>query len=345
MTKKQHYMTPDERQQLEALYTAKIPVSRIAKQLGFCRQTIYNELHYGAYTRVVKPFGIYRDETYYSAEKARQKHNYAQAGKGRPLKIGNNRAYAEFLERCMLGVQENGKAERRKRCSPSAALELARREGFATRVCAATLYSYISKGVFLHLTNKDLWEKSKRKKQDYEPVQRIAHPLLPSITERPDYINSREEPGHCEMDLVVSCSKGKGGLLTLTERSGRYEFIRKIPNKKAETIRAALKEIKRKLPPGAIKSITTDNGSEFLQYEELQAVVACPVYYCHSYAAWEKGSNENHNRMIRRWFPKGTDFGKVSAKEIAACEAWMNDYPRKSLGWLTPREFMRMWAA
>lgn len=346
MTKKQHYMTPNERQKLEALREEGIPVSRIAQRLGFCRQTIYNELKRGQYQCVKLRHGYYYDEVHYSADKAQQIHDYRQTAKGRPLKIGHDRAYAEFLEEKMLGIQEHGTVDRRKRCSPAVALELAKREGHETAVCVSTLYSYISKGVFLTLTNKDLWEKSKKKKRSYEQVRRIAHPLLPSITERPKYINSREEPGHCEMDLVVSCSKGKGGVLTITERSGRFEIIRKIPNKKAETIRAALLDIKRRLPPGMeIKSITTDNGSEFLQYEALRAAVACPIYYCHSYAAWEKGSNENHNRMIRRWYPKGTDFSKVSKKDIAECEAWMNNYPRKSLGWLTPMEFMRRWTA
>lgn len=62
------------------------------------------------------------------------------------------------------------------------------------------------------------------------------------------------------------------------------------------------------------------------------------VYYCHSYAAWEKGSNENHNRMVRRWFPKGTNFAKVTRKELQWVEDWMNRYPRKILGWSCPLE-------
>ena len=176
----------------------------------------------------------------------------------------------------------------------------------------------------------------------YEPVRRMAHPKLPSIEERPDHINSREEPGHTEADLVVSRAGKKGGLLTVTERAGRYELMEKIPDRKAATVRAAFQRMKRRLPVGMeIKSITTDNGPEFLEYEELRAVAACPVFYCHSYAAYEKGTNENHNRMIRRWFPKGTDFGRVSRREVQECEDWMNDYPRKSLGWLTPREFIK----
>lgn len=335
------YLTREQRIQIEAYYRIKKKPCEIARLMGLHHSTVYRELKRGMYPHNVEYVEVWR----YSAEIGQQKHDYAQTNKGRPIKLGHDHTMADFLEKRMLGVQENGKIEHRKRCSPAVALELARREGFTTRICVTTLYSYIEKQIFLNLTNQNLWEKSKRKKRNYETVQRIAHPLLPSITERPNYINSREEPGHCEMDLIVSCTKGKGALLTLTERAGRFEFIRKIPNRKAETIRLALVEIKRKLPPGTIKSITTDNGSEFLQYEELKAVVACPIYYCHSYAAWEKGSNENHNRMIRRWFPKGTDFSKISKREIAECEAWMNNYPRKTLGWLTPTEFMTAWAA
>jgi IS30 family transposase len=328
MMKKQHYMTHDEREQLEALHRAHVPVVEIARQLGFCRQTIYNELKVGMYEHERNGFIQHR----YSAHKAGQRHKYAQTAKGRPLKIGNDRAYAEFLEKKMLSS-----GDKRKRFSPAAALAQANKEGFQTTICVSTLYSYITKKVFLHLRNRDLIEKSKRRKLGYHPVRRIAHPDLPSITNRPDYINSREEPGHFEMDLVISCAKGSGAVLTMTERTGKAEIIRKLKDKKAETVREALKEIKKQ--GVKFKSITTDNGSEFLQYEELQAVANCPIYYCHSYAAWEKGTNENHNRMIRRWFPKGTDFNKVSKTDIAACQEWMNNYPRKSLDWLTPNEF------
>lgn len=81
----------------------------------------------------------------------------------------------------------------------------------------------------LHISNKDLWEKSRKKTRDYKAVKRLAHPKLPSIEERPAHINSREEPGHTEADLVVSRSGKKGGLLTVTERAGRYELMEKIP--------------------------------------------------------------------------------------------------------------------
>lgn len=342
MAKKQHYMTRDERCQMEALLKANVKPSQIARQLGFCRQTIYNEMERGAYTHTCD----YWDETRYSADKAQQKHDYAQTNKGRALKIGNNQEYADFLEKKMLGIQDDGKEDKRKRCSPAVALELARREGFAITVCVSTLYSYIAKGVFLRLTNKDLWEKGKEKKGTYRPVRRITHPALPSITNRPEEINSREELGHKEIDLVVGKVGTKPATLTITDRKGRKEMAYIIPDKKAASVRAVFDRLERKLGKRRFremfKSITTDNGSEFLEYEQLTQSIyggkRFEVYYCHSYSAWEKGTNENHNRFLRRFFPKGTDFSKVSQRQLQEAVDWMNSYPRKILNWKTPNE-------
>ena len=146
------------------------------------------------------------------------------------------------------------------------------------------------------------------------------------------------------MDLIVGCRGSKAVLLTLTERRSREEIIMKLPDRKAETIRRAIDRLERRTPQfrQKFRSITTDNGSEFLQYEQLIRSVRggtrFHIYYCHSYAAWEKGSNENHNRMIRRFFPKGTNFDKVKPSEVRAVQDWMNHYPRKILRWKRPCE-------
>lgn len=342
MTRKQHYMTRDERLKLEALRRAGVSVAEIARLLGFCRQTIYNELRRGAYQHNVD----YAYETRYSADKGQQLHDYMQTGKGRPLKIGADRAYANFLEKMMLGMQPDGKIDKRKRFSPAAALAQAKKEGYQLTVCVTTLYSYIDKGVFLHLTNKHLWEKSKRKKQRKGSVQRIAHPTLPNISDRPEHINQREEAGHWEMDLIVGKAQTRPVLLTLHERRSRKELIFKLPNRKAATIRAVFDRLERRLGKAqfrnTFKSITTDNGSEFLEYDLLKKSIYSgdrfQVFYCHPYSAWEKGGNENHNRMIRRWYPKGTDFTRVTKKQIADLQNWMNDYPRKVLDWKAPND-------
>lgn len=342
MTKKQHYMTEHERYKLEFYLEAGRGVSWIARKLGFCRQTIYNEIKRRAYLHTVR----WWDEVRYSADKGQKIHRYNQTAKGRPLKIGTDRTYADFLERKMLGVQDNGKVDRRKRYSPAAALELARREGFETSVSVGTLYNYIDKRVFLNLSNKDLWEKGKPKKQGYRPVRRVAHPALPSIVDRPQIINQREELGHKEIDLIVGREGSKAAVLTITDRVGRSELAYKIPDKRAASVRAVFDRLERRLGKRKFremfKSITTDNGSEFLEYNLLTESIfggkRFEVYYCHSYSAWEKGTNENHNRLMRRFFPKGTDFGKVSQREIQEAVDFLNNYPRKILNWKMPVE-------
>ena len=123
-------------------------------------------------------------------------------------------------------------------------------------------------------------------------------------------------------------------------------MIFKLPNRKASTVRAVFDKLEKRDPGfhSKFRSITTDNGSEFLQYEKLTESIfggkRFDIFYCHSYAAWEKGTNENHNRMIRRFFPKGTDFSKVSSDHVKKVEEWMNNYPRAKLGWKTPNELM-----
>lgn len=336
MTKKQHYMTYAERLKLEAYHNdAKFSVLKISQLMGFSRQTIYNELRLGAY---MHNYG-YFDRQQYSADKAQQIHDYNQTAKGRPLKLGNDHEYAAFLESKMLGVKSDGKADSRRRFSPAAALAAAKREGFRTSVCVGTLYSYIDKGVFLKLGNKDLLEKSKRKRKAEDTTPRTPHPKLPSITERPEKINRRAETGHQEMDLIVGRNGSKSVLLVFVDRSSREPMLFKLPDRKAATIRAVIDKLEGSMPDfkARFRSITTDNGSEFLEYDKLTQSVnggkRFEVYYCHSYAAWEKGSCENLNRMIRRWFPKGTSFDEVTDEDVAMCQEWLRHYPRKSLGW------------
>ena len=328
--RKQHYMTEQERHQLEAMRRNKIPVREIARQLGFCERTIYYELRRGSYMHTCD----FWDEKRYSAQKGQQTHNYNQTAKGRPLKIGCDHTYATYIEHKIIV----------DRYSPAAALAAAKRYNFQTHICVSTLYSYINKRVFLTLTNKHLWDKRRKKQKKDDTEKRIAHPKLPSIENRPAYIGQRSERGHWEMDLIIGKAETNHVLLTLTERYSRQELIFKLPNRKAATIRGVFDRLERRYSdfPERFKSLTTDNGSEFMEYEKLCRSIhggsRFQVWYCHSYSAWEKGSVENHNRMIRRFFPKGTDFSKISKKRIAAVQDWMNNYPRKILQWQTPNE-------
>ena len=171
-------------------------------------------------------------------------------------------------------------------------------------------------------------------------------PAGESIEQRPEEIDEREEFGHWEGDTVYS-GKGKRkttrALLTLTERKTRKEIIIAIPNRKAETVVKALDALERKLGArrfrAIFKSITFDNGTEFAAAEELERscinkpLPRTKVYFCHPYSSWERGTNENTNGMIRRRFPKGTNFAAVTNAQITQAENWINNYPRKILGY------------
>lgn len=163
-----HYMTKEERIIMQTLLDEKKPVSYIARKLGCCRQTVYNEIRRGQY---LHDYGYY-DKLRYSADKGQQIHDYNQTAKGRPLKIGSDHAFAAYIEHKIIV----------DRYSPAAALAAARKYPFATRICVSTLYSYIDKKVFYQLGNRHLWEKwKKRPKKTEDKEQRVVHPKLPSI--------------------------------------------------------------------------------------------------------------------------------------------------------------------
>ena len=142
------------------------------------------------------------------------------------------------------------------------------------------------------------------------------------------------------MDCVVGT--GRACLLVLTERHSRMQRIFKMPAKTQANVVAVLNRLERK-HKGAFsrlfKTITVDNGGEFLDAFGMEAscrktnAKRTTVYYAHPYSAWERGSNENANRLIRRFVPKGTDIGKLSKQDVARIEYWMNHYPRRLFGY------------
>lgn len=200
---KQHYMTEKERVQLESFRRAGKNVAWIARELGFSRQTIYNELKRGSYVHTCD----YWDELRYSADKGQQIAEQRKRNKGRPVKIAYGSKHWQFLEARLIGEQPDGRIRKKMRCAPAVAIELARREGFPV-ICVNTLYRYIYQGRMGRARACNLWEAPYRRKKG-KRKSRVFHPAFPSIEERPVEINQRAEPGHQEMDLVVSGKKGR----------------------------------------------------------------------------------------------------------------------------------------
>ncbi|MCK5492918.1 MAG: IS30 family transposase, partial [Candidatus Omnitrophica bacterium] len=221
---------------------------------------------------------------------------------------------------------------------------------FKGMICTKTLYNYIDKGIFYGISNANLWEKRKQKKKKHRQIQRIClrNKDSRSIEERPKEINERMEYGHWEGDCVKSRRKKKSGLFVLTERKTREEIILKIKALTQEAILEAIGKLENKYKrhfKDKFKSITFDNGGEFLDWEAIEKSCLYQgkrtlVYFAHPYSSWECGTNENQNRMIRRFIPKGTDISKISDKEIKRIENWMNNYPRKILGYKSANEMV-----
>ena len=168
-----------------------------------------------------------------------------------------------------------------------------------------------------------------------------------SIENRSDEVNSRDTFGHWEMDTV----KGKKGitkscLLVLTERLTRREIIRKIPDQGARSVVAELDKLEHRLGQmfsKLFKTITVDNGVEFSDYESMKRSLLhdgdrTKIYYCHAYSSYERGSNENANKLIRRHIPKGHDIDKYDDTYVQYIQDWMNSYPRKIHGWRTAND-------
>lgn len=154
------------------------------------------------------------------------------------------------------------------------------------------------------------------------------------ISERPDKANLRSEPGHWERDLLEGL-RGGPALLVMKDRKTRRTILRKISSKHAELVNAVTASC---LANQKVLSMTNDNGVEFGCGDDLEGLIDAPVYYCHPYTSWERGSVENVNGLIRQYFPKKTDFKKVTESEIKRVEDAINSRPKKVLGYRTPAE-------
>lgn len=280
----------------------------------------------------------------YCPEMAERKYQENLRAKGPDLKIGNDIDFANYVEQKI--VEEH--------YSPAALLaELkAKPPQFDTTVCEATLYNYIYRGdVFLVLNPEHLHEKGRRHYGEKYGEQRNAARAAkgPRIDKRDPIINSRTTFGHWEMDSVMGTVGSSRALVVLTERLTRAGIILPVPDHTAASVVRALNGLERRLGKDfypMFQSITVDNGCEFQDYDGMEK--ACrrkgkrtTVYYCHPHAPHERGSNENMNRIIRRFFPKGTNFDEVPISEIRRAEEWMNNYPREVLGWQTAATLLR----
>lgn len=214
-----------------------------------------------------------------------------------------------------------------------------------------------AKGTNLKIGNDiklaDFIEKEIKEEKQKEEADRIKpNKEGKTIHDRPREIDKREEVGYWEMDLVEGLKGQKEPyLLVLSERKTRKEIIELIPNKSAESVGKALDRIERQL--GVVKfretfkTITTDNGAEFRNWKVIEKSYTgskkarTTQYFVDAYSSWQRGTNENINKMIRRFLPKKTSFKNLKQEDVKRIEKWINNYPRKIFNFKTSEDYYK----
>ena len=157
-----------------------------------------------------------------------------------------------------------------------------------------------------------------------------------SISERPASVEDRAIPGHWEGDLIGGCKNSY--VATLVERHSRYVMLIKVANKDTESVVSALIKQSRKLPGELYQSLTWDRGKELADHKRLALAADVAVYFCDPRSPWQRGSNENTNRLLRQYLPHGTDLSLHSQAKLSAIARQLNERPRKTLLYKTPAE-------
>ncbi len=332
------YLTERERYQMEVLLKKKHTPKEIAKTLGVCLATVYNEKKRGQVELLNTDLTVRRE---YCADYAQAMHNKRQKNKGAEYKAIHDGELLRFISDMILN----------KHFSPYAVVQYIKHNhlAFSVSVCERTIYNYI----YCHLLSvkKSQLPMPRKPSKKRSVGSRIALNNIAgkSIEERPKSVKYRDSFGDWEIDTVCSGKKGrsKSCLLVLTERTVREEEIYKMSARtQMETVRI-LDEIEMRIGKDAFRkryrTITSDNGVEFLDCENITRSLyggkRTDFFYCHPYSSFERGSNENANRMIRRFIPKGDDISKYSDDYILSVVKWMNNYPRRIFDGLSSNEY------
>jgi len=325
-SKNYNHISYEERCEIKGFLKLRLSLRNIAKLLGRSVSSISEEVKRGTVTQRDTLLGYY---TIYSPDAAQRKYERSRKNSGKRSKFNNVKEFLKFAEDKILN----------KKWSPDTIVGYVLKNNLFLRdeiVCAKTLYHYIDDKL-LKVRNIHLCDKVKRRSKSKKNKEH-QRAFGKSIDLRDPSINSREEMGHWEIDLVILGKSSSEALLTLVERKTRKMIIRVVKNRTSSEICKVLADILMEYQKNIFKTITSDNGSEFSKLTE----VFPETYYAHPYSSYERGTNERHNGLIRRFIPKGTLFKDTSLEVIKRVESWCNNLPRKILEYATPEEIFRI---
>ena len=279
------------------------------------------------------------------------RREYGRGAAGRTIRSGNRWIYAEYDLGKALASRNAGKSNMGARMKLTVGmailfrhfvLELRRSpydaraaivEAFPDRdvPCLRTFYNHVEAGDTGVLRGQTPYHPGRRRKPGEAAHEAKTVPGRRQIKDRPAAANEAKELGHYEMDTVVSGRGGRGGLLVMLDRCSRRYVVERVGHVNQDEVVRAIGRMKARGALPTVRSVTTDNGCEFLDQRRLDRAFKAETYYTRAYASYEKGAVENCNRLVRRWHPKGTDFSRLTRRQIQQLEDWINTIHRESL--------------
>ena len=310
-------ITSGERYTLGALHKQGLSQADISRQLGKHPSSVSRELKRNR----CRLDGAYRPE------KASERTNGRRSRARR-----NSRFTAADFELVEILIRE--------KFSPEQASAYLRQQGLL-RISHETIYLYLWRDLE---AGGELWKelrgslKKRRKRYGaYDSRGRLAGKKM--ISDRPAVVETREEPGHWEMDTVMGNHASHHCILSLVERQSGYVIIGKLRDRTKETLTARVIQLIRR-HRRLFKTITADNGTEFHDYEKIERATGVPIYFANPYHSWERGTNENTNGLIRQYLPKRVSMKGVTQHRCKAIALQLNIRPRKRHGFKSPAEVL-----
>lgn len=291
--------------------------------------------HVSTVSREVKQAGMNK-YTYRAARSDRRAIRNAGKRKRGKHKLGTNRQLWEYVQEKLA-----------LRWSPeqiARSLKKLYSDGQAMRISHEAIYTYLYvlprgelKKRMLQMLRRE--RKRRHKRKNTGKIERKFEDMI-SIEERPAEVADRTVPGHWEGDLLIGRNR-QSALGSLVERTTRFVVLVPLRDRTAEEVRKSFAREMKSLPAQLKRSLTYDQGREMAEHKLFTRDTNMKVYFAHPASPWERGTNENTNGLIRQFFPKGTDFNKVTLKEIKDVQDMLNGRPRKTLNWENPIEVIQ----
>jgi len=322
------HLSSTERDEIAQMYYSGLSFSEIGRRLGRSKSTISREVSRNRIRHGSQRFVRWRYLSSRAALQAKERRSNAKRSVGRVLD------HRRLLEYVKLGLKNRWSPEQ-----ISGRIQFDHSKDKSMRVSHETIYQWLRK----NKRNGGKWylnlrqARRARRKKYGSSLRRHRMQGRVSIDDRPNVVDHRNRIGDWEGDTVEG-KNHQGRLLTLVDRKSRFTSALKVKSKYSNEVIGAIKRALRNVPVHARRTLTLDNGTEFSHFKEIESSLGTKVYFAHPYSSWERGTNENTNGLLRQYFPKDTDFTKISSQQLASAVVQLNNRPRKCLNWRTPKE-------